>query len=74
MASLVIIWTMGAKRAQHTLEIYDFTLSKVQMLEEMIQRHVESQHGKLLDQCGLGPILRAIRSRPPDVRALTPRV
>ncbi|WVW82047.1 hypothetical protein I302_104052 [Kwoniella bestiolae CBS 10118] len=55
---------------QHTLEVYDFTSRLVAMLEENIRGHVESMtfehHGKLLEQCGLSPIMRAIRTRPAD--------
>ena len=64
----------------------------MRLLEEQIQRHVESmtyehvssyglggtrkgyqltaQHGKLLEQSGLGPIMKTIRTRPADVRPL----
>ncbi|WRT63924.1 uncharacterized protein IL334_000851 [Kwoniella shivajii] len=55
---------------EHTLEVYDFTIRTVSMLEERIKRHVESMtfehHGKLLEQCGLAPIMRTIRTRPAD--------
>ncbi|WWC86032.1 uncharacterized protein L201_000903 [Kwoniella dendrophila CBS 6074] len=55
---------------QHTLEVYDFTSRRVAMLEEKIKDHVESMtfehHGKLLEQCGLAPIMRTIRTRPAD--------
>ncbi|WWC66611.1 uncharacterized protein I206_100514 [Kwoniella pini CBS 10737] len=55
---------------QHTLEIYDFTSRHVVMLEGKVRDHVESMtyehHGKLLEQCGLSPIMRTIRTRPAD--------
>ncbi|RSH94849.1 Golgi transport complex subunit 6 [Saitozyma podzolica] len=55
---------------EHTLEAYPFTAPRVDLLEEQIQRHVESMtyehHGKLLEQCGLAPIMKTIRTRPAD--------
>ncbi|KAK4686174.1 conserved oligomeric Golgi complex subunit 6, partial [Tremellales sp. Uapishka_1] len=55
---------------QHTLEAYSFTRSRLDVLDEQIEKHVESMtfehHGKLLDQSGLAPIMRAIRNRPED--------
>ncbi|WWD09169.1 hypothetical protein V865_007291 [Kwoniella europaea PYCC6329] len=55
---------------QHTLEVYDFTSRRMAMLEENIRGHVESMtfehHGKLLEQCGLAPVMRTIRTRPAD--------
>ncbi|OCF45140.1 hypothetical protein I317_00942 [Kwoniella heveanensis CBS 569] len=55
---------------QHTLEAYEFTSRRVALLEEKIRLHVEGMtfehHGKLLDQCGLAPIMRTIRTRPSD--------
>ncbi|WVF66103.1 hypothetical protein IAT40_000842 [Kwoniella sp. CBS 6097] len=52
---------------QHTLEAYEFTSRRVALLEEKIRTHVEGMtfehHGKLLEQCGLAPIMRTIRTR-----------
>ncbi|WVR03673.1 hypothetical protein IAU60_000668 [Kwoniella sp. DSM 27419] len=55
---------------QHTLDTFDFTSRRVAMLENKIRGHVEGMtyehHGKLLEQCGLAGIMRAIRTRPSD--------
>ncbi|BEI79779.1 hypothetical protein CcaverHIS002_0103080 [Cutaneotrichosporon cavernicola] len=55
---------------EHTLEPYQFTAPRVQGLQLQIETHVESMtfehHGKLLEQCGLATVMRAIHSRPPD--------
>ncbi|WOO80503.1 Conserved oligomeric Golgi complex subunit 6 [Vanrija pseudolonga] len=55
---------------QHTLEIYPFTAPRVSTLQEQVQTHIESMtfehHGKLLEQCGLAPVMKAIRTRPAD--------
>lgn len=52
---------------QHTLEAYEFTAPRVALLQEQVVQHVESMtyehHGKLLEQCGLAPVMRALRTR-----------
>lgn len=63
----------------HTLENYPFTAPRVRFLQKQVQEHVDSmtfehvssalidhpdvQHGKLLEQCGLAPVMKAIRAR-----------
>ncbi|ODN77170.1 hypothetical protein L202_05695 [Cryptococcus amylolentus CBS 6039] len=55
---------------EHTLEQFEFTGKMLDGLDERIGGHVEAMafehHGKLLDQCGLAPVMRAIRTRPAD--------
>ncbi|CAK9785326.1 uncharacterized protein COLE_06649 [Cutaneotrichosporon oleaginosum] len=55
---------------EHTLEPFPFTAPRVKALQAQIETHVESMtfehHGKLLEQCGLAPVMRAIHNRPPD--------
>ncbi|WWC58354.1 uncharacterized protein I303_100894 [Kwoniella dejecticola CBS 10117] len=55
---------------QHTLQVYDFTTRRVVLLEENVRGHVESMtfehHGRLLEQCGLAPVMRTIRTRPAE--------
>ena len=63
--------TIGAALTrQHTLEAYPFTAPRLEKLQEQIQSHVESMtyehHGQLLEQSGLAPIMKTIRTRPPD--------
>ena len=52
------------------LEPYAFTQPCVKLLEDQILLHVESMtfehHGKLLELSGLAPIMKTIRTRPPD--------
>jgi hypothetical protein len=56
------------------LEVYPFTAPRIKLLQDQIATHVESMtfehHGKLLEQCGLAPVMRAIHSRQPDVRTI----
>ncbi|WVO14670.1 hypothetical protein L204_102307 [Cryptococcus depauperatus] len=55
---------------EHTLQAFEFTTKTLDMLVEKINTRVESMtfehHGKLLEQCGLGPVMRTIRTRPAD--------
>ncbi|KAK8861721.1 hypothetical protein IAR55_002544 [Kwoniella newhampshirensis] len=55
---------------EHTLEVYDFTSKTLDLIDEQINRHVESMtfehHGKLLEQCGLAAVMKTIRTRPAD--------
>ncbi|ORY21431.1 putative intra-golgi transport-related protein [Naematelia encephala] len=55
---------------QRALEDFDFTEEQWTLLDKKIGGFVESMtfehHGRLLDQCGLGPIMKAIRTRPAD--------
>ncbi|WVQ77320.1 hypothetical protein IAR50_007004 [Cryptococcus sp. DSM 104548] len=55
---------------EHTLEQFDFTGKMLDGLDDKIRGHVEGMafehHGRLLEQCGLAGVMKAIRTRPAD--------
>ena len=43
------------------------TYEHVSNRTDSVWAYTDQQHGKLLEQSGLGPIMKTFRTRPPDV-------